>query len=68
MIHYDVLQVGYVVDRAGDRYPAELVFDYDLVGGPKKGLKVKNHGRNGRYGDGWWFYSLNGYTFVPATK
>ncbi len=41
MIHYDVLQVGYVVDRAGDRYPAELVFDYELINGPRKGLKVK---------------------------
>jgi len=65
MINYEVLQIGYAVDRDGDRYPAELVFDYDLAGGAKKGLKVKRHIKGGRYDNGWWYYDLKDFTFTP---
>lgn len=65
MINYEVLQVGYVINSFGKKYPAELVYDYELT---RKGLKVKNRERNGRYDDGWWFYELNAYVFVPTTN
>jgi len=68
MIRYDVLAVGYVISSFGNKYPAELVYDYELMGGAKKGLKVKRHSANGRYGNGWWFYNLSDYIFIPTTK
>lgn len=64
MIKYKVLEVGYAL--VGFReYPAELVVDYDIKGGPEKCLKIKSQTTGGRYGDGWWYFGLKDFTFIP---